>query len=52
MSEKLHEAVWIEDVLTTKLLLENGASVNALDENGYSPIELALETKNYEAMGL
>lgn len=42
----LHRVSWIESVEKAKLLVNAGANVNAIDDNGKSPLMWALENDN------
>lgn len=44
----LHRISWIESAGKAKLLIDAGANVNAIDDNGKSPLMWALENDNAE----
>lgn len=46
----LHEAVQTGNIASMKLLLEHGADVHAVNEQGFTPLELALQSNNERAV--
>jgi len=48
----LHTAAFLADVSIVKLLLNNNAAVDAIDNRGYTPLDWAIVARNFEAVRL
>jgi ankyrin repeat protein len=51
-NQRLCQAVWREDLDEAREMILLGADVNCFDENGQTPLHLAVEQENIELVGM